>query len=202
VSAPERVAGPSRLALLAEVLLVGVLVCVAALPVVTVLGAAGAGTLVLRELIEEDRTPRVRRFLSLLRVALREPVALLAPVLFLLVGAFDGLALLAGLPGAVLAGPVIGLVLLFGLVSGLRAMACWRPERGWRMALASGTERAGRDWRGSLLLAGAVLVCGVVADQAFGFVPVLPGLLALAALAVDRRSGPGRKRLSSGGPRR
>ena len=188
MSAPGHVAGPTRLALLAEVLFVGVLVCVAALPVVTVLGAAGAGSLVLRELIEDERTPRVRRFLALLRRSLAEPVAWLAPVAFLLVAALDGLALLAGLPGAVVIGPVIGLLLLSGLIAGLRAAAAWRPGPGWRVALPRGAERVAGDWLGSVLLVGAVVVCGVVADQAFGFVLVLPGLLVLAGLAVDRRN--------------
>ena len=187
MSAPGRVAGPTRLALLAEVLFVGVLVCVAALPVVTVLGAAGAGSLLLRELIEDERTPRLRRFLALLRISLAEPLAWLVPAIFLPAGALDGLALLAGVPGAAVVGPVLGLVSLLGLIAGLRAAAAWRPGRGWRAALAMGAERVTADWLGSLLLVGAVVVCGVVADQAFGFLPVLPGLLVLAGLAVDRR---------------
>jgi len=62
-----------HLALPAEVLLIGVLVCAASLPVVTSLAAAGAGSVLLRELVEDDRTPTVRRFLRLLRDAIRQP---------------------------------------------------------------------------------------------------------------------------------
>ena len=97
---PEGVPGwppfARQLALFAEVLLVGVLVCVASLPVVTALGAAGAGSVLLRELVEDERDPSVRRFAALLVLALRQPVVVLAPAAAVAVVGLDMLALLAG----------------------------------------------------------------------------------------------------------
>ncbi|NUR29484.1 MAG: Poxvirus protein I5, partial [Catenulispora sp.] len=65
--------GP-RLATAAETLLVGVLVCAASLPIVTALAAAGAGAAALAEFAESGTPVRFRRFLSLLRAALADPL--------------------------------------------------------------------------------------------------------------------------------
>ncbi|HKT02023.1 MAG TPA: hypothetical protein VJT31_21050, partial [Rugosimonospora sp.] len=62
---------PRGLALLAEVLLVGVLVAVAALPLVTLLPALGAACTLLREYTTTGAVPRARRFAVLLWQGLR-----------------------------------------------------------------------------------------------------------------------------------
>lgn len=177
-----------HLALPAEVLFIGVLVCAACLPVVTSLAAAGAGSVLLRELVEDDRTPSVRRFLRLLGPSLRQPEALLAPPAMAAVAGLDTLALLAGLPGGRIVGPVLAAALTGVLVAGLRAAARWHPGVPWRTAVAGAADVALRDWTGSLLLVGALVVTGVVALHAPAFVVVLPGLLVMAAVAVDRRT--------------
>lgn len=176
------------IALLGEVLLVGVLVCLAALPVVTVLAAAGAGAVLVRELVTEQRTPTVRRFAVLLLGALRQPVVTAAPVLWFAVAGLDLIALRAGLPGGHQLGPVLLAVLAGGVLAGLRGAARWRPDHAWRLALAEGAELVVRDWSGSLLLAGALVGLGVVADQVPSFLLILPGLLVMAAVAVERRA--------------
>lgn len=175
------------IALFGEVLLVGVLVGVAALPVVTTLAAAGAGAVLVDELVHDARTPTVRRFLALLAISLREPVVWAAPVLLLAVGGLDALALAAGLPGGRLLGPVLLALLVFGLLCGIRGAARWRPEQRWRAALGAAPQVVLRDWTGSTLLLGALVVLGVVAMESPAFWLVVPGLLTLAAVAVDQR---------------
>ncbi|GHF58407.1 hypothetical protein [Streptomyces thermodiastaticus] len=177
-----------RLDLPADVLLIGVLVCVASLPVVTALAAAGAGAVLLRERVEDERTPSVRRFLAVLAAAVRQPSALLAPVVVLAVVGLDVLALAAGPPGAGVMGPLVAAALALVVLAALRGAARWRPGLPWRQALGEAAAGLPRDWRGTLLLAGALVVVAVIALQVPGFIPVLPGLLTMAAVAVERRA--------------
>ncbi|PSL57694.1 hypothetical protein B0I31_102673 [Saccharothrix carnea] len=171
------------LALLAEVLLIGVLVTVAALPVLTALPAAAAGAVLLRELVDAGRTPTARRFVVLLGQAVRDPVAVVVPLVLLVVGALDVLALLGGLPGASVLGPVIGLALAVVLLVLLRAAARWNPGDRWAVLV---TEPS-RDWIGYAYLVVALVVAGLVVAQAPAFAVVVPGLLVFAAVAVERR---------------
>ncbi|GAA1284546.1 hypothetical protein [Saccharothrix xinjiangensis] len=171
------------LALLAEVLLIGVLVCLAALPLVTAVPALAAGAVLLRELVEGGRTPTARRFAVLLGRAVRDPVAVLAPLAVLVVGALDLLALAGGLPGAAALGPVIGLALAAAALVLLRTAARWSPGDRWAALLA----RPPLDPAGYAYLAGALAVVALVVAQAPAFAVVAPGLLVLAAVAVERR---------------
>jgi len=175
------------LTLLAETLLIGVLVCATAVFVVTALAAAAAGSVLLRELAINERTPTVRRYFALVGAAVRDPVAIAAPVVFAAVGGLDVVAVLGGLPGGQAYGLVL-LVLLTGLlVTGLRAGAMWAPGEPWRLVLGSAVERTVLDWRGSVMLAVAVLAVVLVVAQAWAFVVIAPGLLVLAAVAVCGR---------------
>lgn len=175
------------LRLAAEVMAIGVLVCLASLPVVTMLAALGAGSVLLWELVDDDRTPTVRRFLTLLGRSLRQPVVVLAPLGLLAVAALDVLALLGGVPGAALLGPAVAAALVLVLLVGLRSAARWRPGRPWQAVLTDTAPVVLRDWTGSLLLAGALVVVTVVARQVPTFMLILPGLLVLAGVAVERR---------------
>ncbi|HJP74113.1 MAG TPA: hypothetical protein VJ914_07590 [Pseudonocardiaceae bacterium] len=175
------------IALFGEVLLVGVLVGVASLPVVTTLAAAGAGAVLVDELVHDQRTPTLRRFLALLAVSLREPVVWMAPALLLAVGGLDALALAAGLPGGRLVGPVVLALLVFGLLCGIRGAARWRPDQSWRAALGAAPLVVLRDWKGSGLLLGGLVVLGAVVAGLPAFWLVVPGLLTLAAVAVEQR---------------
>ena len=175
------------IALFGEVLLVGVLVGVASLPVVTALAAAGAGAVLVDELVHDQRKPAVRRFLALLAVSLREPVVWMAPALLLGVGGLDTLALAAGLPGGRVLGPVLLVLLVFGLLCGIRGAARWRPGHTWRATLGAAAPVVLRDWTGSGLLLGALVVLGVIVAGLPAFWLVAPGLLTLAAVAVEQR---------------
>jgi hypothetical protein len=168
------------LGLFAEVTLIGVLVCAASAPLVTSLGAVAAGSVLLGELLD-GRTPTVGRFLRLLGRALRDPVALLAPVVLLAVGAVDVVALLGGVPG----GPLIGFALLAVSVVVVRGAARWTPDASWAGLLADPLPL--RDWRGSALVAIALVVLVAIVTQAPAFVVLAPGLLVLATAAVTRR---------------
>ncbi len=195
MSAREAPATPSMpsapavrpLRLLSEVLLVGVLVCVASLPVVTILAAGGAGSVLLRELVEDDQTPTVRRFLSLMWTALHDPLASLAPVALLGVGTLDIVAVLGGLPGAAVLGPVLALGLVLLVICGLRSAARWKPGHAWRSVFADAGDALLRDWPGTLMLAAALLVIVVIARSVPAFAVVLPGFVVMAAVAVERR---------------
>lgn len=179
---------PRGWALLAEVLLLGVLVCLAALPVLTLLPALGAACTLLREYTETGAAPRARRFGALLWLGLRgAPGPLLAPVAVLALGALDALALLAGVPGGRVLGPVIGVLLLAVAVAGLRGAAAWRPGGSWAAALRQGGTRAARDLPGSAMVAAALLVAALVSAQDAVFLTVLPGLVVLALVAVEGR---------------
>ncbi|HYU04233.1 MAG TPA: hypothetical protein VEL02_10370 [Jatrophihabitantaceae bacterium] len=178
---------PGSLQLFSEVLLVGVLVCVACLPLVTVLAAGGAGATSIRELVEADRTPRVRRFVSLIGTALRDPVGWFAPLVLLMVGTLDTVAVLGGVPGGTVLGPVIGLAVVLGVICGARSAARWRPDVAWRDVLADAGPTVLRDWPGSVLLAGALVVVVIVGVQVPAFVVILPGLLVMAAVAIEHR---------------
>ncbi|WP_447009929.1 hypothetical protein [Saccharothrix hoggarensis] len=171
------------LALLAEVLLIGVLVSVAALPVLTAVPAFAAGAVLLRELVDDGRTPTVRRFAALLGQVVRDPVAVGAPLAVLAVAGLDLLALLGGLPGATVLGPVIGTALAAVALVLLRTAARWRPGDRWAALLAEPS----RDWAGYAYLVVALAVAVLVLGQAPAFVVVVPGLLVFAAVAVERR---------------
>ncbi|QFZ20132.1 hypothetical protein [Saccharothrix syringae] len=171
------------LALLAEVLLIGVLVCLAALPVLTAAPALAAGSVLLRELVDGGRTPTARRFAVLVGRGLRDPVALLVPPALLVVGALDLLALAGGLPGSAVLGPVIGVALAAALLLVLRTAARWRPGDRWAALLAE----PARDPVGYAYLVGALAVASLVVVQAPAFAVVVPGLLVFAAVAVERR---------------
>ncbi|MFB9689037.1 hypothetical protein [Amycolatopsis plumensis] len=175
------------LTLLAEVLFVGLLACVASVFAVTSLAAAAAGSVVLTELAADARTPTVRRFARLFGAALGHPVAVLAPVGLLAIGAVDVVAVLGGLPGGRVFGVVLGLVLAGLLAAGLRGAAAWRPGLRWPGVLADAGRETVSDWRGSVGLVVAVVVVAVVVAQAPAFVVVAPGLLVLAAVAVRAR---------------
>ncbi|MEV4054827.1 hypothetical protein AB0J55_26820 [Amycolatopsis sp. NPDC049688] len=172
------------LALLAEVLFVGLLVCLGSVFVVTALAAAAAGSVLLTEVAADGRTPSVRRFGRLLRAALAHPVAVLAPAGLALVGGADVVAVLGGLPGGRVFGAVLGVVLAALLAAGLRGAAAWRPGRCWPGVLAAAGRETVLDWRGSLGLGTAIVVVAVVVGQAPAFAVVAPGLLVLAAVAV------------------
>lgn len=179
-------AGP-RLATAAETLLVGVLVCVASLPVVTALAAAGAGATALEEFAESGTPVRPRRFWSLLRSALADPVAWAVPPLVGLVGTLDALAVAGGLPGRAVMGPALVLAGGAALVTCIRGAADWRPGARWISVLAHNARTCAGDPAGSILILGALAVLFLVTSAEPAFAVIAPGLVLLAAVSVRRR---------------
>ena len=186
-SLPEPIAAGPRLTTTAETFLVGVLVCVASLPVVTALAAAGAGATVLDEFAESGTPVRVRRFVSLLCSALSDPLGWAVPPLLVLVGVLDTLAVAGGLPGRGVLGPTLVLCGGGALVVCATAAASWRPDLRWISVLTDSARTCRGDVVGSTLTLGALAVVALVASAEPAFVVISPGLVLLAAVAVRRR---------------
>ncbi|HEU5331265.1 MAG TPA: hypothetical protein VFU73_00835 [Actinocrinis sp.] len=200
---PATITTPRGFPLFAEVLAVGLMIAVSALGIVTALGALAAGCTSLREYLEHERPVGPRRFASLLREALSGPVVLLAPPALAVVAGLDVLAWRAGMPGGRLLGPAALAVILAAATVAARAAAAWRPTTplppstrteprvpshpAWPQLLTDAARDAAADWRGSALLAAAIATCAVLGWELPVLLPVLPGLLALAAVTTSSR---------------
>ncbi|WP_245654532.1 hypothetical protein [Streptomyces violens] len=185
-----------RFGLFAEVLLTGVWIGLAALPLVTYPAAFAAGARHLRR-YTSHRPAGFRQFAADVRAAARTGWA---------VGAggwvacwlawLDLEAVRNGLPGGPLVGAAGLLALCGAAVAGLRAAAVWEPGASWRALLAAAGRRTVLDPAGSFLLVGGVAVVAVSAWFSPPLaIPVL-GALAAAALAVEERYG--RRRTAAG----
>jgi hypothetical protein len=195
--------------LLAEVLVIGAMTTFAALGVVTAFGAIAAGCASLREYLDHDTAPGPRRYLTLLRTASRGAIPLLALPVLIVVVAADLLAWRAAMPGGRIVGPAALAVALAATVVALRAAASWQPvpdpdapdrpqsrprsqaqpqhqsqPQPWSALLSDAAAEALADWRGSLLIAGALAACAVLAFEIPALTLILPGLLTFAAVAV------------------
>lgn len=177
--------------LFSDVLYVGVLVFAASLPLVTWFAAFSAGVQVLRVARDGDGRVRAREFARVFGQRLRR-----SPVLHVLVPS----AVTALLAINVVVLPWTGMDPLYALVApivlaaalgaiALRIAGAWRSGLPARRVLATAWRRMSEDAAGSLLLAGAVTAAGAVV----GIIPllalVMPGPLALAAVAMDRERG-------------
>ncbi|MFD7293849.1 hypothetical protein ACFV9W_11205 [Streptomyces sp. NPDC059897] len=173
--------------LFADMLLVGLLTSVACLPVVTAPAAFSAASATLRGTARSGVQISVRGYAGELRARLggRSLVAGLVPPLVALLLFLDSRLLGSGLPGARVLAPVLLLLGLGAAVVGLRATALEEPHR---LSAREGLVRSLADPRGSLLLAGAVVLAVLLAWAMPMLVPLLPGPLAFAATAVDLRS--------------
>jgi uncharacterized membrane protein YesL len=180
----------SRLELFAECLLLGVLVTVAALPVVTLPAALAGGCSGVRRLVEH-RTSGARVFVGDLRRALRTSASAATAVVggcaFL---GFDALVVVrADLPGAVAVAGVVAATAVAGLVVLLRAAALWRVDGpAWPALLRLAAVRAGADLSGCALLVGALVAVTALTWQLPPLLPLSVGCLLLAAVAVQTRA--------------
>jgi hypothetical protein len=180
-------AAPHRFALLAEVCVIGAMTTIAMLGVVTAFGAIAAGCASLREYLEHDTAPGPRRYFALVRTASRGAIPLLALPVLIVVAAGDLLAWHAGMPGGRVLGPAAFVLIGGALVTALRAAASWNPESS-EVDLLSAAREAAEDWRGSMLIAGALAACAALAFAIPALTLILPGLLTLAAVAVRARA--------------
>lgn len=182
---------PASFALLAETILVGLVVGVLALGVVTALPALAAGAAHLRRHAAWRADP-MRMLLTDFRGNLRGVwgYALALPALLVLLGLNLDIATATALPGGpalrwlmvAVGGAVVVLAIRAAAARGLDPVA-----RSWPVAVRRGRERALADPVGSLLLATAVAVCGVIVWMLPILVVLAPGLLVLAMVGVENR---------------
>ncbi|MEV0092858.1 hypothetical protein [Streptomyces sp. NPDC050738] len=172
----------SRFAILAESLLTGVWLTLAALPLVTLLPAFAAGCAHLRRHLDSEPSGW-REFVADVREAtrtgLRFSLLWWAGVAVL---AFDWRVAGSGLlPG----GPLLVAVAVVGLlalaVTGLRTAAAWRPGGSWALVRSA-------DVGGSLLLVGGFAAVAATAWQIPPLAAPAAGALAAAAVALERRA--------------
>jgi hypothetical protein len=180
--------GTTRLQLLGEVGIVGVIVMVLSLPVVTAVPAVAAGSLHLRRHLsgEPDSYGLLVRGFGR---AVRELwwLGLLLPVVLGLTGWNLWLAWSGVLPGGALIGTVSVAVGVVAVVVALRTAGTWHPGSGGTRAVRGAAQRAGRDPVGSVLLVVAVALCAVLVWMLEAFVLLVGGLLAMAAVSVEHR---------------
>jgi uncharacterized membrane protein YesL len=186
---PARFPGATgAFALFGEVLLTGLLITVAGLPVVTLPAALAAGIRHLHRHLNAEQS-HVATFWREWRAAFRSSVMLgVATAALAIVLTVDiTLANSGVLPGCLIV-VVIGWV---GLVAAgtalLVAAAAWSPEPGWRTAYRSIPTTLITDPLGVAILAAAVILVGVITWMLTPLVIAGLGCAALAAISVPVR---------------
>jgi hypothetical protein len=174
--------------LFSDVLYAGVLIFGLSLFIVTWFAALSAGVEALRTARESDRHVTVRGVWSaFVDRVVRHPLShVVAPALVTALLVVDVVLLPYVAPGELWA-VALPIVLAAGLGAvALRVAGTWRRDTPARVLLARAWRRMSEDAAGSALLVLAVATAGAIV----AFVPmlgvVLPGLLALAAVAMDR----------------
>jgi uncharacterized membrane protein YesL len=175
-----------RLAEFADCLQIGLLVCVASVPVVTAGPAFAAGCAVVSRWRDGDSPPMVRAFRGEFTRQLRGGVPFTISVLAVgLLVSVDLALLAAGLPGRGFlsaALPVISAVLA---IVALRTCAVVAAHDGWWPALRA-AARLSLDVRGSALLAAAVFTAAVLVWMQPLMLLLVAGPLTLAAVGTNR----------------
>jgi hypothetical protein len=167
---------------------VAVLLAVLCLPVVTTLAASAAASAQLRDLVEQRRRPSAAAQLRLTWAALRShPIVWAGPLTWVAVAAFDGLALLAGLPGGAWIAPLLMVALSASLLIGLRAAGQWEPGQQWPKLLSHSASRLAGDISGTLLMAFSLVMGAGLVAMLPAVVVLVPGMLVAVAVAVVRR---------------
>ncbi|MBU6535320.1 hypothetical protein ACFUIW_30820 [Streptomyces sp. NPDC057245] len=173
--------------LFADMLLVGLLTSLACLPVVTAPAAFAAGSATLRRATGAGVPVTAGAYAGHLRARLTRgslagglAVPLLAGVLLV-----DSALVRGSLPGAGAVAPALVLLTVGGAVVALRATALPAPHT---LSPREALLRSLASPRGSLLLAGAVVLAALLAWSIPVLIPLLPGPLVFAATVVDLRS--------------
>lgn len=175
-------------ALFAEVLWVGALVFVVALPVITWPAAVAAGATHMRRFLYAEATAPSTFFRDAVRAL---PGALLPGIGTTILGvvlAVD-LALLADgvLPGGALVATVIGAAGVAVLVLTVLAASLWSPGAAWRDVWRVLPRVARADLSGTLSIAVAVGLAAVITWQFLPLVIPALGMLVFAAVALGER---------------
>ncbi|MFI9008070.1 hypothetical protein ACIGNX_12640 [Actinosynnema sp. NPDC053489] len=173
--------------LFAECLTAGVLVLLAAVPVVTLLPAVAAGCAHIKAHVDGEATS-LRAFFGRVRAGLPGGwVASVGVVVGFAVLVVDVVVLRERVAGGGFVAVVCGVVAVGLAVVVLRAAAAWAPGAGWAAVLREGGRRSVADFGGSLLLVVALAVLVVVTWQLPPLVVPMVGCVVMAAVAVDRR---------------
>lgn len=174
--------------LFSDVLYAGVLIFGLSLLVVTWFAALSAGVEVLREARRADRHVTARAVWgAFANRVVRHPLShLVAPTLVSAVLVVDVVLLPYVVPGEAwaLALPIVLAAGLGGVA--LRVAGTWRRGTAPRVLLGRAWRRMSQDAAGSGLLVLAVAAAGAILTIAPMLAFVMPGLLAMAAVAVDR----------------
>lgn len=177
----------SGFTLFADMLLIGLLTSVASLPVLTLPAAFSAASATLRETARTGVQFRAATYVRRLRTRLTAAglAGGLLPPLLVLVLLIDAALLHSALPGVAVMAPALVLLTLGITTVGLRSTALEAPHR---LSAREALVRSVAEPRGTVLLAGTVILAAVLAWSMPLLVPLLPGPLAFAATVVDLRS--------------
>lgn len=182
--------GTTRFALFGEVLLVGAIVLVLSLPVVTVVPVLAVGVRHLRRFLVGE-TDSLRSLLRDLPPAMRDlwPLGPLMPAALVLLAYNVWFARTGLQPGGQAVGVVNVVVAAGVVVVALRVAGAWIPGQHWWRSVRVAARCARLDLTGSVLLVAAAVMCGVLVWMLTPLMLIVGGLLALAVLAVEQRSG-------------
>lgn len=172
----------------ADTLLVGVLIALAAIPVLTAYAGMGSGIQVLRDARESDGYVTIGGFGKALLVRLRRwPGQVAVPVLVLAVVAVDAV-LLPALVADRLVSQALTIVLVTAIVGfGIRYAMQWRPEQPGAAGLRAAYRAFVSDGSGTLLIAAGIVTAGALVTIAPVLAIVVAGPVALAAVAIQLR---------------
>lgn len=175
-------------ALLGEVLLVGVLVSFASIPLVTGPAALAAGVSHLRRYVRAEGAPLRRAWNDFVRALPGGLIVGAVTVVVTLVLVVDmWLALRSGVPG----GAIVTATSLLGLaavsVTLFASIGLWTPDLGWRGAVRAVPASVRSDVPGALYLLSAAVFAVVVTYQLVPLVVPAAGCVALAIVAVPVR---------------
>jgi hypothetical protein len=175
-----------RLTEFADCLQVGLLVCVASVPVVTAGPAFAAGCRVVSRWRDGDSPPMFPLFRDEFVRQLRGgvPFTVLVIVLTLLLSA-DIALLGVGLPGGQVLAVVLPVLLAALAIVALRTCSVVAAYDGWLPALRA-AARLSHNVRGSLLLAGALITAGLLVWMQPLMLLLVAGPLTLAAVGTAR----------------
>lgn len=191
---PVRARGLGGAGLFGEVLLVVLGVSVLSLPVVTVLPALAAGAAHVRRRLSGDPGRVVdvwHDFVAALRGVW--PYALGSVALLVLLWFNLGVTGSGALPGGTGVQVMTWLLIASLVVVLLRAAGGWRRGAAWRDVLRDAGRRTGDDLAGSALVLLAVGLCGAGVRLLAPLAVLVPGLLALAVVAVEHRTSAARR---------
>lgn len=172
-----------------ELLLVVLGVGVLSVPLVTVLPAVAAGAAHLRHPGAAGGLSALwRDFVAALRGVWPYALGSLALLVLLWFDVAAGDGGLAGRAGTQVFAWLVAALLVVGL---LRAAGDWRPGASWRDVVRAAGRRAGDDLAGSALVLLAVGLCAVAVRALPPLGLLVPGVLALVVVAVERRAAGG-----------